>query len=187
MDTNEFVTLALFAVGGELKGKTKLQKTVYLLAAMADCLDDLGYHPWFYGPYSEEVDAGVTWLKTIGAIDQNVSSWGFDRSGFEVRRYDFRLNDQGRHFAQMKARQNRELWQRIQEAADRLQKAGDVDYMDMSIAAKTFFLLGQKKGPATTAELAQLAPQFGWSVTPQQIREAAQYLNTLGLVDLGND
>jgi uncharacterized protein YwgA len=184
MTTNDFVTLALLAMGGEIQGKTKLQKTMYFLGLLTDHLEHLGYRPHFYGPYSDEVNAAVTWLKTIGAIDQNVSSWGYASSGFEMRRYDFRLNEQGKRFAQMKAAQNPDLWQRLKEAAARLQEAGDLDYMDLSVAAKTYFLIGQKKGRASIADLTQLAPQFGWSVSPSQMQKAAQYLNNLGLVDL---
>jgi len=184
MDTTDFVTLALLAVGGQLQGKTKLQKTVYLLGAITGRLEDLGFRPWFYGPYSGDVDTAITSLKSIGAIDQNVSSWGFDQSGFEVRRYDFRLNEQGKKFAEIKARQNPEIWRRLQEAATRLQQAGDINYMEMAIAAKTHFMLGQKQGPATMNELAQLAPRFGWQVTPQQIQQAAEYLKRMQLVQL---
>jgi uncharacterized protein YwgA len=184
MDTTDFVTLVLLAVGGEVQGKTKLQKTVYLLGAITGCLQDLGYRPWFYGPYSDDVDRAVTLLKMIGAIDQNVSSRGFDQSGFEVRRYDFRLNEKGKKFAEIKGRQYPEIWQRLQQDAKRLREAGDIDYMEMSIAAKTHYMLGRKQDPATMAELAQLAPQFGWNVSPRQVQQAAQYLNRLGLVQL---
>lgn len=184
MHVNEFVTLTLLAAGGEIQGKTKLQKTVFVLGAMLDCLDDLGFRPWFYGPYSDDVNAALVWLKTIGAIDQNVSSWGCDRSGFEVRRFDFRLNEQGRRFAESKAAQNRPVWNRMKLAADKLKEAGEIDYMDMSIAAKTFFMLGKREGRARMAEIADLAPRFGWHVTPQQVENAARYLNRLGLVQL---
>jgi uncharacterized protein YwgA len=184
MDANNFVTLTLLAVGGEIGGKTKLQKTVYFLGLMADCSEDLGYRAHFYGPYSDEVANAVTWLKTIGAIDQNITSWGCDPSGFEARRYDYRFNDQGRRFAEAKARQNPALYERLQKAEEVLRQAGDIGYMEMSVAAKTYFLLGRKKGRASTGELAQLAPKLGWSVTPKQAQRAAQYLNQLGLVEV---
>src|SRR5260221_507568 len=145
MDANEFTLLALLASGAEIQGKTKLQKTVYFLGALTGNLSELGYRPWFYGPYSDDVDAAVTWMKTIGAVDQSVSAWGQDRSGFEVRRYDFRLNEQGKKFAVLKARENPDLWAALKHAADRLKQAGDIHYMDMSIAAKTFLMLGQKR------------------------------------------
>jgi uncharacterized protein YwgA len=187
MEAKDFVTLALLAAGGEVQGKTKLQKTIYLLGLITEHVDDLGYRAHFYGPYSDDVAEGVTTLKTIGAIDQNVTDWGHDQSGFEVRRYDFRLSEQGKRFAESKARKHPDLFEKLQRAMTVLKKAGDVDYMEMSIAAKTYFMLGQKKGRASMHELAQLAPRFGWSVTPQQVRQAAEYLSRLGLVELSNN
>jgi uncharacterized protein YwgA len=55
MDAKEFVQLSMLAMGSEIQGKTKLQKTVYFLGLMTGCLDDLGYRAHFYGPYSDEV------------------------------------------------------------------------------------------------------------------------------------
>ncbi len=182
MSANDFTTLALLAMGGEIQGKTKLQKTVFFLGVLTDCLEDLGYRAHFYGPYSDDVDSAVTWLKTIGAIDQNVTSWGSDPSGFELRRYDFKLNQQGKHFAETKAKQQPQLWERLQCVSQLLIEAGSVDYMDMSIAAKTYYML-EKKGPANSIELSRLARRFGWTVTTRQIEVAVGYLTRLGLID----
>ncbi len=54
----------------------------------------------------------------------------------------------------------------------------------MSIAAKTFLILGQKQERANMGELSQLAQHFGWNVTPLQAKYAAEYLSKLGLVEL---
>ena len=182
MNTNDFATLALLAMGGEISGRTKFQKTVFFLGLLTDTLDDIGYRPHFYGPYSDEVASSITWLKTIGAIDQNVSSWGQDPSGFELQRYDFRLNDQGRQFAERKALQYPQAMRRLLDAAARLKNAGEMNYMEMSIAAKTYFMLSEKKSPASATELSKLAQQFGWTVTPKQIEKAIDYLERLQLV-----
>ncbi len=85
--------------------------------------------------------------------------------------------------AEAKARKHPALWARLQDAARRLRSAGDLDYMRLSIAAKTFFVLGQQRRPATPAELAQLAPRFGWRVAVSEIEEAADYLQKPDLLD----
>lgn len=188
METHEFVLLVLQAVGGEIQGKTKLQKTVYFLGVLTDRLEELGYRAHFYGPYSDEVAGAVTLLKAIAVVDQNVvGGRAIDEAGFEIRRYDFRLNDQGRELATAKSRQHAEVWQRLEWAAETFSRAGDLDYMLLSIAAKTYFMLGEKKGAATEPELAALAPRFGWNVTAKEIRQAAEYLNKLGLVQVAGN
>jgi uncharacterized protein YwgA len=182
MGARDFVAMTLLASGGHVRGKTKLQKLVYIVGILTRSLEELGYRPHFYGPYSDDVAAAVTHLKTIGGIEQSVSDWGYNSSGFEIRRYDYTFNDSGRQYAQGLARQNSERGKAIQNAVRIYNQAGDRDYMSLSIAAKTFFLLDHKKAPASDAELTGLAARFGWSVTPDQVRNAVDYLVSLGLV-----
>ena len=188
MEAYDCVQLTLLAMGGEIKGKTKLQKTVYFLGLMTGCLENLGYRAHFYGPYSDDVAEAINRLKTIGAVDQNVRGGGaVDKSGFEVCRYDFSLNDEGRELAKETAGQNPEFYGKLLKASKVFGEVGDLDYMKLSVAAKTYFMLGEKKGRATRAELARLARRFGWEVTPEQIWDAAKYLNQLGLVEFSTN
>jgi uncharacterized protein YwgA len=185
MDATDFVLLALHAVGGKIEGKTKLQKTVYFLGLMTGHLDDLGYRAHYYGPYSDDVADAVNRLRSVGFVDQSAAGCGtVGKSGFEVCRYDFRLTDDGRQIAEAKTAEMSDVWKKLQDAADKMRQAGNLDYVRLSIAAKTHFMLGKKKGKATMAELAGLARNFGWKVTSHQIKEAAQYLSRLGLVKL---
>lgn len=187
MDPYDFVHLALLAAGGEIKGKTKLQKTMYFLGVLTDHLEDLGYQPHFYGPYSEEVVDAIDRLKSVGFVEETGRGGGsVDTAGFEVVRHDYRLNNDGKVVAQAKTKKHPALWRELSRAATALKSAGKVDYMKLSVAAKTYFMLGQKtkRGRASMAELADLAKQFGWDVTPRQILEAARYLEKLRLVVL---
>ena len=185
MDANDFVLLALRAMGGEIRGKTKLQKTVYFLGLMTGHLDDLGYRAHFYGPYSEEVADAANRLKSVGFVHRSVAGIGtVDRSGFEVCRTDFALNDDGKQIAEAKAAANSKFWKKLQNAAEILRKAGDIDYMKLSIAAKTYFILGERTGEATMAELVEVAKRFGWKVSRSQVQQAARYLSKLDLVTL---
>jgi uncharacterized protein YwgA len=184
MNTRDFVALTLQAAGGEVQGKTKLQKLLYFVGVLTDRLGELGYRAHFYGPYSDDVAYAIGQLKTIGAVDQNVTDWGVGRSGFEVKRYDYRLNEAGQKFAEGLARRHPEMAEQIRRAVNLYKQAGDRDYMELSIAAKTYFLLGQKKGRSRLDHLVKLASRFGWNVSERQIKEAAEYLQKLGLVEL---
>jgi len=72
-------------------------------------------------------------------------------------------------------------WNKIQDAANRLKSGGDLDYVKMSIAAKTYFMLQETDGQASEADLARLASRFGWEVTLDQVKEAVTYLRRIGL------
>lgn len=182
MTPYDFVHLTFLAVGGEIRGKTKLQKTVYFLGLMTGQAEELGYRAHYYGPYSDEVADALSTLQGRGFVTTSVTSvGGVDPQGFEVRRTDYRLTDEGRAMAEKKTGQFLGLFMELKKAALVLKEAGDLDYMKLSIAAKTDFMLREKNAPASESELEQLARRFGWSVSPQEIREAAEYLRRLNL------
>jgi hypothetical protein len=188
MTPYDFVQLTLLALDGEVKGKTKLQKIVYFLGLMTGHEGKLGYRPHYYGPYSAEVDGAIGRLKALGFLDQTISGGGaYDAQGFEVARHDYRLSEAGRRVAKAKAAQVGENWRLFRDARERLAKLLDLDYMRLSIAAKLWFMLGERRGSASTADLEALAPRFGWSVSREQLREAAAHLAEVGLVTSAPD
>lgn len=183
MNTYDFVHLALHALGGEIKGKTRFQKTVYFLGLLTETVGDLGYRPHFYGPYSSEVAGATDRLRALGFAIQTAASGGVvDQAGFEVARYDLRLTDEGARMAQAKEKTHPQEWDKIRKAAEILKKTNEQDYVKLSIAAKTYFMLGQRRGTARIKDLVALAENFGWSVTPDQVRDAARFLASIEMV-----
>ena len=186
MSTYDFVHLALMAMDGEVRGKTKLQKTVYFLGIMTGQIDELGYSPHYYGPYSSQVKEAVNRLAALGFVAHNsIPFGGVDRSGFEMARHDYRLTDDGQVVARQKAVADPELWERLSRAAGTLRAAGDQDYMLMSVAAKTYFIVTQKGRKTTTAEVAEAAKQLGWNPSTEEIQQAGEYLVRMGLLQAG--
>jgi uncharacterized protein YwgA len=182
MTPYDFIQLTLHASGGKIQGRTKLQKTVYFLSLMTGHLDVLGYQAHYYGPYSAEVAEAVSTLEGIGFASSTVSSVGsVDPQGFEIRRSDYTLTEEGIRAAQRKAQAMPKLFQQIREGVEALRQAGDLDYVRLSIAAKAYYLLQQRKAPVAEHELPQLARTFGWAVSEQQIREGLAYLKKLKL------
>ncbi len=182
MNPYDFVHLSLYALGGEIRGKTKLQKTMYFLGLLTNTVNDLGYRPHFYGPYSADIAGAADRLRALGFATQSVASGGaVDQAGFEVARYDLRLSEEGKQVAQTKAAQNPEQWEKIQKAVEVFRKGSEQDYVKLAIAAKTYFMLDQAKEIPRAEKLAALAQEFGWSVKPAQVQEAFQLLVSLGL------
>lgn len=183
MTTYDFVHLVLFAFDGAIQGRTKLQKTVYFTGALSEHLPRLGYRAYFYGPYSGEVTGAVNELQGLGFLNQSSASSGsVDPRGFEVARYDYALTSEGREIAQEKSEHYPEEWKGIKKAAEALKSLNANDYVKLSIAAKTHYLLVEKGGRATFNELAGMTPRFGWKVTTVQMSDAGQFLESLGLI-----
>lgn len=183
MNPYDIVHLTLHAIGGRIEGRTKLQKTIYFVGVFTDSLSDLGYRPHFYGPYSDLVTAAVARLKSLGFVTEStIGSGAIGVAGFEIARHDFQLTKEGERIAGEKANQNREAWSKLKEAVERVKKAGSVDYMRMSVAAKTYHVLRAKGKPATAEELSESAKSLGWEAKPHEIEQSISFLQKLGLV-----
>jgi uncharacterized protein YwgA len=180
MVARDVLVLAYKSFNGDMRGKTVLQKRVYFLAVMLGI--DMGFEAHYYGPYSEQVANLNSELKSLGYISESSSSWGYDQRGFEMARHDFKLTEQGARLAVRKAEQNGDLWNRIQKAAVVITQAGDLDYMELSIAAKAYYVLNKLNGKATLADIAGMLPKFGWSVSDQQLNRATDFLQKADLI-----
>ena len=63
-------------------------------------------------------------------------------------------------------------------------RAGEVKYMELSIAAKAYFFLGQHGKDAKPDELVRLANRFGWTITEKEVDKAVQFLSDLELATM---
>jgi uncharacterized protein YwgA len=183
MVVRNVLMLAYKAFGGDMRGKTLLQKRVYFLSVMLGI--DMGCEAHYYGPYSEQVANLNSELKSLGCISESSSAWGYDQRGFEMARYDFKLTEAGARLADRKADKHPELWNRIREAASVVNQAGDLDYMELSIAAKAYYVLNKLNGKATLEDIAAMLPRFGWSVSKKQLDRATGFLEKAGLITKG--
>jgi len=184
MKTYDFVHLVLYAAGGKIEGRTKLQKMVYFTGVLTKREHELGFRAHFYGPYSPDVAGAVDKLRALSFLRQTSSGGGaFDNRGLEVARYDYELTEDGTLIAQEKTRNYSNEWKRIKAAVKRLIASDPNDYVKLSIAAKTYFLHGKLKGTTSAGELERLSEHFGWRVTKDEICEAFNWLKTVRLVE----
>ena len=182
MKVYDFVQLVLLAADGRVEGRTKLQKLVYFSGVLSGRLAELGYRPHFYGPYSAQVSASVKELVSLKFLRQSISTGGaLDRSGFEIARYDYVLTKDGRRLAIEKKRLLPKTWRRIKHAVTRIETGRPVDYVRLSIAAKTYFLRGRETREMTPEELNRLCHRFGWKVSPEELKEAISWLDSVGI------
>lgn len=180
MLTRDVLVLAYKAFEGDMRGKTLLQKRIYFLSVILGI--DMGYEAHYYGPYSEKVATINSELKSLGYVSESSSAYGYDQRGFEMARHDFRLTDAGARLADRKIAAQPEAWRRIQKAAAVLKKAGDLNYMELSIAAKAFYVLTKLHGKAKLEDIAGMLPKFGWSVSQTELEKASDFLENADLV-----
>jgi len=178
MTINDALLFTYDAAGGGIQGKTNLQKRMFFVAVMLG--EDFGYGAHYYGPYSATVAAANQELKSLGYLSESTASAGsYNASGFEIARHDFQLTADGHSVLDAKKARLPEEWIRVEKAVKRLSQAGDLNYIELSIAAKAYFLKQATK--ASDSELVKQATKFGWTVTEDEIRKAGEFLIALEL------
>jgi uncharacterized protein len=183
MDTRDFLLMAYKAFGGSIQGKTKLQKLIYFIAVFQNQVEKLGYIPHYYGPYSPIIANENAILSSLGFISEEIVHTPLiNENGFEITRYDFKLSAAGERIVSEKIVQYENEWESIKEIAENVQKAGDLNYQELSIAAKSYYILS-KKGSANRGLIQQMAKdEFGWEIETTEHEKAIKFLLDTKLV-----
>lgn len=181
METRDFVLLAYAAFDGKMRGKTMLQKRIYFLGEMLGVVDELGYIPHYYGPYSPSVANANAELAALGYLNESASS-ATDASGFEIVRYDYALNNAGKRIAQRKKEADPDLSAKMQQKASAIKRAGPINYVELSAAAKIYFVLRELGRKATLKAIREMAQNLGWAIPGMEMDKAVAFLEAVELV-----
>jgi len=185
MKIDRLILLVLDHSGGTISGKTLLQKRCFFLGELLG--KDLHYQAHYYGPYSAEVEDGLAKLKGLEFVQERSLGFGVaDSVGFEVRRYDYTLTDDGRIVVKTLKQRRPDECAEVASVLDNLKAAGDTgNYVELSIAAKTWHILSETESPMTTSAIRTGAKDLGWDISEESIDEACAFLQKLKMVEKG--
>lgn len=179
MKTRDFVLLAYGALGGRISGRTALQKRVYFLSEMLD--ENNGFNPHYYGPYSAEVAEANSELRAIGYLMEDCTVYGWNHYGFEMARYDYSLTEDGLKLLERKKKEYPAEWGKILAAANTIKEAGNLNYMELALAAKAYFILTREGGTASRETISAVAKNLGWSISEEELDRAISFLDKMHL------
>ncbi len=183
METNDFILSVIDAWDGIITGRTLLQKRCYFVALLCGNEEDLGFRAHYYGPYSSLVDGALSQLVAAGFVDESRVGFGAaDSSGFEIRRHDYKLTEDGKEMVQLLQDGDDDELSRVYDSVNRLKKAGNLNYVELSIAAKAYFIIRHRKGSATRDEIRREAEGFGWNIEAVALERAIGFLEEISLV-----
>lgn len=186
MKTSDFLLYVIGAMGGSVKGRTLLQKTCYFVCVQLGQEDALDFNPHYYGPYSPAIDNTLARMTDLGFIDRHTIGFGAsDPSGFEIRRNDYQLTEEGKEMLELLGTQKKSEYTAIQKAVDNISEAGNPGYFELSIAAKAYHIIRARGGVLTKKSIVSEAEQLGWSVQPSSLDRAVRFLEELNLVKTG--
>ena len=174
--------LMLAAWGSDMRGRTFLQKNAYFMSKLLG--QDLGFRPHYYGPYSPKIEYALGELRGMGIVSESVSVFGtVDAAGFQRRRYDYSLTEEGKHVANA-IRNDRKLeYEAIESAVKKIRQAGgNLDYLTLAVAAKTHFVISGGDSSLSEKDVVDRAEGLGWDVNQKQVGQATEFLGRLELI-----
>jgi hypothetical protein len=180
MRPTDFLLCLIDASGGTIEGRTLLQKRAFFVTQLIGEDFGLKFDAHYYGPFSSTVEGTAAQLNNLGFLQESSTGFGILSDGFEVKRYDYSLTDDGRFLAE-RLRKTPE-YKSINDATRRILAAGATNYMELSIAAKAYFLLKKKEGTGmSVAELIQQAEKYNWNISSESVKRAIGFLKATGL------
>jgi uncharacterized protein YwgA len=97
ISNNILLTLAtLYFHKNPIKGRTRFQKTIYLLQKEYDVSFDFDFRPYYYGPYSDELSDIFSLLRAMNFVEERTEYFGMG-----ITRYSYRLTEKGRKYFKM--------------------------------------------------------------------------------------
>ena|GEM_PF-1044570 len=178
MKARDLILVLLDAEGGSIASKTKIQKEIYFIADQIGL--NLHYRAHYYGPYSPDVQDGLEQLIAVGFVSVQSHEWGVDPRGFEMKRYDFSVTSTGKEIVNTIKQEDGVIFEKIQQVVKRLKEIEDLNYINLSIAAKVHFISRKEGIPLKPAEIKSKARSLGWKITDADIENAEAILQKLG-------
>lgn len=168
------------AYGDSLRGRTLIQKVAYFIAVQTG--SDLGYAPHYYGPYSAVMAATLSERVASGDLVEMASEKPVAFVGHEVQRYyRYELTASGRSAIEIHRSWHQEEFDKAVQIARSIRDL-DVDYMQLSFAAKVHCISKQRRSNLTSASIQEAAAELGWEMKPEDIEQGKRILRKLGLL-----
>ena len=79
------------------KAEPSYKKRAFFVTELIGKDFGLKFDAHYYGPYSATVEGTITQLKNLGFLQESSTGFGVLSDGFEVRRYDYSLTEDGKY------------------------------------------------------------------------------------------
>ena len=177
------VLYAVEQVSARHNGRTYIQKLCFFVSKILD--ENLGFRAHYYGPYSDLVSAELAYLTGAGLVTEQRCGSGIPGSeGWEIARFDYSLTEAGKQaIAQLERRRSDDAL-RFRQAIKRVLEFGEQNYIQLSFAAKTCWILESEGTPMTIEGISRAAEKFQWNVAGTDVQNAATFLKKMGLIKL---
>ena len=169
------ICLTLAANDNEIKGRTTIQKLIYFEMQKIDEIDIAPHIPYYYGPFSSEVMAGLESLVYINVLSEKRLSTTF---------YAYKVEEKGIPVIEKLKKENKKTYEKIEKIVQICKNCCSLKQNPLSIAAKVHYIVsgGKNKKTMTDNEVIKMSKDFGWDITEKDIESGVNLLEELGLV-----
>lgn len=172
MDRYDLIVSMLHANGGLIKGRTVVQKIAYFANLRLD-IDGITYRDYFYGPFSREVALGLEHLASSLFIRETVRKTS-------IEEYTYELTGDGTDLAAEIVEESPREHSTVVSVLATCKEHCSLHARPLSCAAKVHFILGGKRGNAASSpEIREMAQDFGWNMSNEEIDRGMTLLREL--------
>ena len=146
--------------------------------------ENLGFSAHYYGPYSSFVAEHLDGLVYDGILKEATESWNTassERNALgEIRRHTYTLTAEASKL--WEATRKKPSFSEWDKELDRINAQPiSGDFNQLSIAAKVHYIVNWRE-ESTVEEVRQVAKEYGWNVSEEDIESVLSFLTKLGLV-----
>jgi uncharacterized protein YwgA len=171
------------ANGGQLEGRTRLQKLAYFVSKDSSNYK-IDFNPHYYGPFSSEIDDALQTLVSFGLVEETARTPSLsERSAlvFEPKLYSYSLTEKGNAILRSKISKSDAEYKRIQQEIGKIKsRRGGFQTKTLAAASKIDFILSLLKRKASYQEISAEARKLGWNLAPSEIAEVTAFLVQMG-------
>jgi uncharacterized protein len=181
MEAHEVILALIKHNGGEIKGRTKLQKLVFFANVMFNL--DISFRPYYFGPYSDDVAISTNYLIAMNLINEAQEHFPDMQFGtsYESVRYTYKLTSNGEDYFKYiegKFPDKVNEFKKIINAVNNYQDS-EVSYKELSIAAKVYFILTNSEEKLDITKFQEEAKSLNWDISSDQITKSFKLLETI--------
>jgi len=185
MDINRMVLILIknLVDMGFKPGRTQLQKYGYF---MLERFDSRSIHtPYYYGPFSTEVEQSVHDLVSLGLVNESFELIPeLDTVEYPGRKYQYALTAKGEKVSQKILDENRAECEKVEAMVKNLVELVGKYPQRLINAAKIHYILKShklRKNPSPE-ELRNCARDYGWKIRLESVENGIEFLRKAGFL-----
>ena len=180
MDERDIIRLVIHANKGKIRGRTAIQKIIYLSCKLIKELKLPNYTAHYYGPYSSDVAYALRDLVAYNFVKETSNQDG------NYITYEYELTNDGRAIVET------ETLKKYQNEYDEIKKIIEkcneycndgLDINELSYATKIYHVVENEGSDITLKKVLEKAKDYNWKINPDGASRGVELLRSLKLVE----